>query len=184
MAMNERNVALIAGATPSAKPHAPAKRNMWALPEAAGIEEQGLAEEQLWHRQGGDTIPSGLRVTWTTTPTSGNNSSGNCCYEWERQDRRRASVTRRVRGRVRGMPRPLEAHRASLLTGPLLRSTCPTKKISRRFIGDSDQFADGVRPGLFKLTHRDMARRALSRPEFLPKSSSGKTPSRGHHKLD
>ena len=55
-------------------------------PEAAGIEEQGLGwKSSFGTGKGGDTITSGLEVTWTTTPTKwSNNFFENLFgYEWE-----------------------------------------------------------------------------------------------------
>ena len=49
------------------------RRHMWApSPRRAAIEEQGLGwKNSFGTGKGGDTITSGLEVTWTTTPTSG-----------------------------------------------------------------------------------------------------------------
>ena len=62
-------------------------RHWWAAaPEAAGIEEQGLGWKSKYGTgKGGDTITSGLEVTWTTTPTKwSNNFFENLFgYEWE-----------------------------------------------------------------------------------------------------
>jgi len=76
MAMNdEETVALIAGVTRS--------QNAWRCPtshvaaraEAAGLEEQGLGwRNSFGTGRGGDTITSGLEVTWTTTPTKWSNN--------------------------------------------------------------------------------------------------------------
>ena len=44
-------------------------------PEAAGIEEQGLGwKSSFGTGKGGDTISSGLEVTWTSTPTKWSNN--------------------------------------------------------------------------------------------------------------
>ena len=44
-------------------------------PEAAGLEEQGLGwKNSFGTGKGGDTITSGLEVTWTTTPTKWSNN--------------------------------------------------------------------------------------------------------------
>ena len=55
-------------------------------PRRAGIEEQGLGwKNRFGSGKGGDTITSGLEVTWTTTPTKwSNNFFDNLFgYEWE-----------------------------------------------------------------------------------------------------
>ena len=59
---------------------------MAAEPEAAGLEEQGFGwKNSFGTGKGGDTITSGLEVTWTTTPTKwSNNFFENLFgYEWE-----------------------------------------------------------------------------------------------------
>jgi catalase-peroxidase len=56
--------------------------------QAAGLEEQGLAwRSSFGTGKGGDTITSGLEVTWTTTPTKWSNNYFESLvgYEWERQ---------------------------------------------------------------------------------------------------
>ena len=57
-----------------------------AEPEAAGLDEQGFGwKNSFGTGKGGDTITSGLEVTWTTTPTKwSNNFFENLFgYEWE-----------------------------------------------------------------------------------------------------
>ena len=89
MAMNdEETVALIAGGHTFGKTHGAGVPAQYVGPEPEGadIEDQGLGwKNKLGKGCGGDTIGSGLEVTWTTTPTKwSNNFFENLFnYEWE-----------------------------------------------------------------------------------------------------
>src|SRR5207344_469611 len=88
MAMNdEETVALIAGGHSFGKTHgaAPAS-NCGPDCEAAGLEEMGLGwRNTVGSGNGGDTITSGLEVTWTNTPTKWSNNFFENLFghEWE-----------------------------------------------------------------------------------------------------
>ncbi len=180
MAMDdEETVALIAGGHTFGKTHgAGDAANVGAEPEAADIEQQGLG----WHNsfgtgKGGDTIGSGLEVTWTTTPTKwGNNFFWNLFgYEWE--------LTKSPAGAHQWAPKHNmgagtvpDAHDASkrhapamLTTDLALRFDPAYEKISRRFFENPDQFADAFARAWFKLTHRDMGPLARYRGPLVPK---------------
>ena len=88
MAMNDyETVALIAGGHTFGKTHgAGPVSNVGPEPEAARLEQQGLGwKNSFGTGKGGDTITSGLEVTWTTTPTKWSNDFFEHLfgYEWE-----------------------------------------------------------------------------------------------------
>src|SRR6185369_383426 len=88
MAMNdEETVALIAGGHTFGKTHgAGPATHVGVEPEGAALEAQGLGWKSSYGTgKGGDTISSGLEVTWSTTPTRwSNNFFWNLFgYEWE-----------------------------------------------------------------------------------------------------
>ncbi len=171
MAMDdEETVALIAGGHTFGKTHgaAPAS-HVGPEPEAAGLEAQGLGwKNSFGTGKGGDTITSGLEVTWTTTPTKwSNNFFENLFgYEWE--------LTKSPAGAQQWTPKNgagagsvPHAHDASkriapsmLTTDLALRYDPAYEKISRRFLEHPDQLANAFARAWFKLTHRDMGPRA------------------------
>jgi catalase-peroxidase len=171
MAMNdEETVALIAGGHTFGKTHgAAAASNVDREPEAAGLEEQGLGwRNKFGTGKGGDTITSGLEVTWTSTPTKwSNNYFWNLfSFEWE--------LTKSPAGAHQWQPKngagagtvphahdPSKRIGPSMLTTDLaLRFDPAYEKIARRFLENPDQFADAFARAWFKLTHRDMGPRA------------------------
>jgi len=169
MAMNdEETVALIAGGHTFGKTHgaAPAE-HVSHEPEAAGLEAQGLG----WHNsygtgKGGDTITSGLEVTWTSTPTQwSNNFFENLFgFEWELSKSPAGAqqwVAKGGDGLIPDAHDPSKRHRPTMLTTDLaLRLDPAYEKISRRFLENPDEFADAFARAWFKLTHRDMGPRA------------------------
>ena len=171
MAMNdEETVALIAGGHTFGKTHGAGPASDVGLdPEAAGFEEQGLGwKNSFGTGKGGDTITSGLEVTWTTTPTKwSNNFLENLFgYEWElTKSPAGANQWRPKNGAAAGtVPHahdPSKRIGPSMLTTDLaLRFDPAYEKISRRFMANPDQFADAFARAWFKLTHRDMGPRA------------------------
>ncbi|OFX19536.1 MAG: catalase/peroxidase HPI [Anaeromyxobacter sp. RBG_16_69_14] len=171
MAMNdEETVALIAGGHTFGKTHgAGDAKHVGPEPEAASIEEQGLGwRSSFGTGKGGDTISSGLEVTWTTTPTKwSNNFFENLFgYEWE-LTRSPAGAHQWVAkggagaGTIPDAHDPSRRHAPTMLTTDLsLRLDPVYEKISRRFLEHPDQLADAFARAWFKLTHRDMGPRA------------------------
>jgi catalase-peroxidase len=170
MAMNdEETVALIAGGHTFGKTHGAGDAKLVGPePEAAGIEEQGLGWKSTFGTgKGGDTITSGLEVTWSTTPTKWSNSffANLFGYEWELMKSPAGAHQWKPKGgaganTVPDAHDPSKRHAPSMLTTDLsLRFDPAYEKISRRFMENPDQFADAFARAWFKLTHRDMGPR-------------------------
>ncbi|MEW6647532.1 MAG: catalase/peroxidase HPI [Pseudomonadota bacterium] len=169
MAMNdEETVALIAGGHTFGKTHgAGPASHVGPEPEAAGITEQGLGwTSSFGSGKGGDTISSGLEVTWTTTPTkwSGNFFWNLFGYEWELSKSPAGAHQWVAKGAGATIPDahdPVQKHVPTMLTTDLsLRFDPAYEKISRRFMEHPDEFADAFARAWFKLTHRDMGPKA------------------------
>ncbi|MFX1568576.1 MAG: catalase/peroxidase HPI [Promethearchaeota archaeon] len=170
MAMNdEETVALIAGGHTFGKTHgAGDAKHVGPEPEAADIENMGLGwKSSFGTGKGGDTISSGLEVTWTPTPTKWSNNFFRMLfkYDWE--------LTKSPAGAHQWIPKggagadivpdahdKSKRHPPSMLTTDLsLRFDPIYEKISRRFSDNLDEFADAFARAWFKLTHRDMGPR-------------------------
>ncbi len=167
MAMNdEETVALIAGGHTFGKTHgAGDAKHVGREPEAAALEDQGFGWKSSYGTgKGGDTISSGLEVTWTTTPTKWSNDFFDHLfnYEWE--------LTKSPAGAHQWTPKggagagtvpdahdPTKTHAPSMLTSDLaLRFDPVYEPISRRFHQHPQEFAEAFAKAWFKLTHRDM----------------------------
>ncbi len=171
MAMNdEETVALIAGGHTFGKTHgAGPASHVGPDPEAAGLEEMGLGWKcSHGAGKGGDTITSGLEVTWTSTPTKwSNNFFWNLfSFEWELTKSPAGAHQWRPKNGAGAGTVP-HAHDPSVRIAPAMLTTDLSlrfdpayEKISRRFLENPDQFADAFARAWFKLTHRDMGPRA------------------------
>lgn len=171
MAMNDQEtVALIAGGHSFGKTHGAGEAKfVGPEPEGAGIEEQGLGWNcSFGTGKGGDTISSGLEVTWTKTPTQwSNNFFENLFgYEWE-LTKSPAGAHQWVAkdgagaGTIPDAHDPNKHHAPTMLTTDLaLRFDPVYEKISRRFFENPEEFAEAFARAWFKLTHRDMGPRA------------------------
>ncbi|MEQ1947520.1 MAG: catalase/peroxidase HPI [Bryobacteraceae bacterium] len=168
MAMNdEETVALIAGGHTFGKTHGAANPAKYVGPEPEGarIEELGLGWKNTFRKgNAGDTITSGLEVTWTTTPTKwSNNFFENLFgFEWE--------LSKSPAGAHQWIPKggagagtvpdahdPAKTHTPKMLTTDLsLRFDPAYEKISRRFLKNPTEFAKAFAKAWYKLTHRDM----------------------------
>ena len=178
MAMNdEETVALIAGGHTFGKAHGAApESHKGPEPEAAPLEAQGLGWiSNYGSGHGGDTISSGIEVTWTKTPAlwSNNFFENLFKYEWE--------LTKSPAGAKQWVAKdapeiipdahdPSKKHKPTMLTTDLtLRFDPEFGKISRRFLEDPQAFAEAFARAWFKLTHRDMGPKARYLGPEVPK---------------
>lgn len=168
MAMNdEETVALIAGGHTFGKTHgAGDAKHIGAEPEAAGIEEQGLGWKSSFGKgNAGDTITSGLEVTWTQTPAKWSYYFFDNLfkYEWELTKSPAGAhqwVAKNAGDVIPDAHDSSKKHRPTMLTTDLsLRIDPEYEKISRRFYEHPLEFADAFARAWFKLTHRDMGPR-------------------------
>jgi len=169
MAMNdEETVALIAGGHTFGKTHGAGDATLVGpVPEAAAIEEQGLGWKSAFGSgKGGDTISSGLEVTWTQTPAKWSNYffENLFKYEWELTKSPAGAFQWVAKNADQVIPDahdPSKMHAPTMLTTDLSLRTDPVyEKISRQFYEHPLEFADAFARAWFKLTHRDMGPRA------------------------
>jgi len=178
MAMNDEEiVALIAGGHTFGKAHGAApESHKGPEPEAAPLEAQGLGWISNYKSgAGGDTVSSGLEVTWTKTPAlwSNNFFENLFKYEWE--------LTKSPAGAKQWVAKdapeiipdahdPKKKHKPTMLTTDLtLRFDPEFGKISRKFLDNPQAFADAFARAWYKLTHRDMGPRARYLGPEVPK---------------
>ena len=178
MAMNdEETVALIAGGHTFGKAHGAApESHKGPEPEGAPLQAQGLGwMSDYGTGHGGDTISSGIEVTWTKTPAlwSNNFFENLFKYEWE--------LTKSPAGAKQWVAKdapeiipdahdPSKKHKPTMLTTDLtLRFDPEFGKISRKFHDDPQAFADAFARAWFKLIHRDMGPRARYLGPEVPK---------------
>ena len=178
MAMNdEETVALIAGGHTFGKAHGAApESHKGPEPEAAPLEAQGLGWISNYGKgHGGDTISSGIEVTWTKTPAlwSNNFFENLFKYEWELTKSPAGAkqwVAKNAPEIIPDAHDPSKKHKPTMLTTDLtLRFDPEFGKISRRFLDDPQSFADAFARAWFKLTHRDMGPRARYLGPEVPK---------------
>lgn len=169
MAMDdEETVALIAGGHTFGKCHgAGLASHLGPEPEAAGIEEQGLGwKSSFGTGKGGDTITSGIEVTWTQTPAKWSYYFFDNLfrYEWELTKSPAGAYQWIAKNADKVIPDahdPSKKHYPTMLTTDLsLRFDPAYEKISRRFLEHPLEFADAFARAWFKLTHRDMGPRS------------------------
>jgi catalase-peroxidase len=178
MAMDdEETVALIAGGHTFGKTHgAGPADNVGSEPEADGLEAQGFG----WHNtfgsgKGGDTITSGIEITWTQTPTLWSNKffENLFGFEWELEKSPAGAHQWMAKGAPEDVPHAHDTskkQRPKMLTTDLsLRFDPAYGAISRRFLENPQAFAEAFARAWFKLTHRDMGPRARYLGPEVPK---------------
>ncbi len=166
MAMNdEETVALIAGGHTFGKTHGAgvSDGHVGAEPEGAPLEAQGLGWLSTYGSgKGGDTITSGLEVTWTDKPTQWSNRFFEILfgYEWELTTSPGGAkqwVAKDAEAIIPDAHDPAVKHKPTMLTTDLsLRVDPAYEKISRRFLEHPDEFALAFAKAWYKLLHRDM----------------------------
>ena len=165
MAMNdEETVALIAGGHTFGKTHGAGDPDLvGAEPEGAALEEQGLGWRSGYGSgKAGDTITSGLEVTWTDVPTQWSNRFFEILfgYEWELTESPAGAkqwVATTDDAIIPDAHDPQKKHRPTMLTSDLaLRFDPEYEVISRRFLENPDEFSLAFAKAWYKLLHRDM----------------------------
>ncbi len=178
MAMDdEETIALIAGGHTFGKTHgAGPADNVGTEPEGADLELQGLG----WHNRfgkghGGDTITSGIEVTWTQTPALWSNKFFENLFGFEYELEKSPAgahqwVAKDAPSDVPDAHDPSKKHRPKMLTTDLsLRFDPIYGPISKRFLENPQAFAEAFARAWFKLTHRDMGPRARYLGPEVPK---------------
>jgi catalase-peroxidase len=166
MAMNdEETFALIAGGHTFGKTHGagPADAHVGPEPEGANLEAQGLGWLSTYGSgNGGDTITSGLEVTWTDQPTQWSNRFLEILfeYEWELVKSPGGAnqwVAKDAPEIIPDAHDPNKKHRPTMLTTDLSLRVDPVyEEIGRRFLQNPDEFALAFAKAWYKLLHRDM----------------------------
>jgi catalase-peroxidase len=182
MALNdEETVALIAGGHSFGKAHgAGSPTHVGAEPEGAALEEQGLGwKNALGTGTGAHAITSGLEGAWKPNPTQWDNGFFQTLfgYEWE-LSRSPAGAHQWVPKGGAGAGTVVDAHDPGKRHAPMmstadlaLRVDPAYEKISRRFLGDHQAFADAFAHAWFKLTHRDMGPRSRYLGKLMPQET-------------
>jgi catalase-peroxidase len=178
---DEETVALIAGGHTFGKAHgAGSPAHVGAEPEGAALEEQGLGWNSAFGTgKGAHAITSGLEGAWKPNPTQWDNGFFETLfgYEWE-LSRSPAGAHQWVPKGGAGAGTVVDAHDAGKRHAPMmstadlaLRADPAYEKVSRRFLGDHQAFADAFAHAWFKLTHRDMGPRSRYLGKLMPQET-------------
>ncbi|CAK7225549.1 hypothetical protein SCUCBS95973_005903 [Sporothrix curviconia] len=173
----EETVALIAGGHSFGKTHGAAGGDhQGPEPEAAGLEAQGFGWKGTYNSGvGPDAITSGLEVIWTKTPTKWSNQFFEYLfkYEWELDKSPGGANQWVAKTDDLIIPDAFDAGKKlkprMLTTDLSLRFDPAFEKISRKFLGDINLFADAFARAWFKLLHRDLGPSSLYIGPEVPK---------------
>jgi catalase-peroxidase len=171
MAMNdEETVALVAGGHTFGKCHgAGPASHVGPEPEAAPIEEQGLGwKSSFGSGKGGDTIGSGIEGAWKPNPTHWDMGYLKVLFKYEFELVKSPAGANQWLAKdvapedmVDDAHDPSKEHRPMMTTADLsLRFDPIYEPIARRYMQNSEEFADAFARAWFKLTHRDMGPRS------------------------
>ena len=167
MAMNdEETVALAAGGHTVGKAHGNGSAaNLGPVPEAAGLEEQGLGwNNQTTRGVGRDTVNSGIEGAWTTHPTKWDNGYFDLLlgYDWWLQ-KSPAGAWQWEPVNIKEEDMPVDVEDPSIRRKPIMTDADMAfkfdpeyRKIAERFHKDPAYFSEVFARAWFKLTHRDM----------------------------
>jgi len=167
MAMNdEETVALAAGGHTVGKAHGNGSAaNLGPVPEAAGLEEQGLGwNNQTTRGVGRDTVTSGIEGAWTTHPTKWDNGYFDLLlgYDWWLQ-KSPAGAWQWEPVNIKEEDMPVDVEDPSIRRKPIMTDADMAfkfdpeyRKIAERFHKDPAYFSEVFARAWFKLTHRDM----------------------------
>jgi len=178
MAMDdEETVALIAGGHTFGKTHgAGAASHVGADPEASDLEAQGLGWASSYGSgKGGDSITSGIEVTWTQEPIRWTNLffENLFKYEWVQTRSPAGAIQWEAKDAPEDVPLAHDSSRKQrprmLTTDLSLRVDPIYEKISRRFLENPQAFAEAFARAWFKLTHRDLGPRSRYLGPEVPK---------------
>ncbi len=180
MAMNDvETVALIAGGHTFGKTHGAADPGPYVgpQPESAEIDALGLGWiSSFGSGKGVHTITSGLEGAWTANPIAWDNNyfENLFGFEWE--------LVKSPAGAYQWAPKagaasdmvpdahdPTKRHAPMMATTDIAMRVDPAyEAISRRFLAEPEAFADAFARAWYKLTHRDMGPRILSKGKLVP----------------
>lgn len=161
---DEETVALIAGGHTFGKTHGAGPADQVGPdPEKADLTMQGLGwKNSFGAGKGGDTITSGLEVTWTSKPTEWSNLFLSYLFGFEYELTKSPAgahqwVAKDTGEIVPDAHDPSKRHRPTMLTTDIALKVDPElAAYARHFLENPEEFATAFARAWFKLIHRDM----------------------------